>query len=144
MDTEVSMGDRQERGSSEKIPSALLRYTILLQLEQIACPWKEVNDWTAQLFSNGSTDNRAEQHQDDLPGETAAETFSAAKRAHGSIGSKPIPYSEEITSKTKQDQPAHEKEEQAEHLHRVIVNNIAAGADKEDVLLLFYDYKYDM
>lgn len=122
-ETEDSKAPHEPKVALEKdgLPSV-----VALQLEKTGCNWEQVKAWTEYLFSNG------------LNGYTAQKEKEAIiQRAELELEqTKEYVLSEEAVYRA--------AEEKASLPFRLLVTNIAADADEEELAVLFWDFRFEM
>jgi hypothetical protein len=99
---------------------------IALQLEEAGLPWEHLRGWTTYLFSSGLDGYRACQEKDKIVKQAAEELGAIIKQTLES-------------EKRYQD-----AEDLARLPRRLIVSNIAAGADEDDLKEFFHPLRYQV
>ena len=115
-----------DRECEHKVPREYVYYTTPLQLESAGCDWERVRGWTTYLFSGGPTGHAAVRHRNQLIEEAAKELDTI------------------ITEVLDEELAYCAKKEKTVLPCRLIVTNIAASADVEELALLFWEFKFDM
>ncbi|KAF1953829.1 hypothetical protein CC80DRAFT_595399 [Byssothecium circinans] len=104
----------------------LLPRAIALRLEQAAIQWDKVQGWTEYLFSDGPNGHVAQREEDIFMQNAFAQL-------------------EELKQKNLEDEAIQlATEEQACLPRRLVVTNIAADADEEELEELFKDFKWEI
>lgn len=103
-----------------------LGYLKVLQLAKAGIDAETLQDWSAYLLSKAPP-----QHN------TASEHYDFLREADKEL--------DILIEKTLKEEAEYEKKMEQERLaRRVIVHNIAADADTEELAMAFYDFEYDM
>ena len=99
-------------------------YVIALQLEIAGLPWEEVQGWTTYLFSDGFSNYKACQERDAI-----------VKRANEELD-------KTIAQVTEESKHYLSIQNEARLPCRVIISNIAAGAEVEDIQEFFHSFRF--
>ncbi|KAJ4321764.1 hypothetical protein N0V94_002731 [Neodidymelliopsis sp. IMI 364377] len=126
--TTIQYNTRQDIvGDSPALPCPVtISYAIALQLEHSACQWEYAQEWTRFLFSSGLDGYEAQQHQD-----------LAVLRAENSL--KRI-----VEDYIEVEQRIRQREEDTKLQRRLVVSNLAAGADEQALYELFRKYHHQI
>lgn len=104
--------------------------TIVLQLENGGVDWRRIQGWTEYLFSAGPSGHEAIR-------EAKRENDEAVRAAEEELDA--------IIKQVLEEEAAYSAEQEKKLVHcRLIVSNIAAGADVDEVALFFSEFKYDL
>lgn len=125
----ASVGLDESRAEStipHDLPSEAVPYAVALELELSGCEWAVVQGWTQCLFSSGLNSYEAQQDKE-----------IAVAHAEEAL--------QEIVGTVLEAEEEHQrKDEQTKLERRLIVSNLAAGADVEEMERQFWQYRYDM
>lgn len=113
---------RRDSGISYK----LLYYATALQLEKTGIAWERSQGWTTYLFSASS------------------KGYYALKEKHKLVEDAKRELDALIKQTIEEEAIYREQEEQVLRPCRLLLSNIAAGADMEEVAHVFSEFKYDM
>jgi hypothetical protein len=113
------------------IEKELLPYVILLSLEAKRLPWEKLLAWTKYLFSSGARGYKAQQEQ---------QAYIQREEA------KLTKIIDEVSAEEASAEEAkrHAAADKRHLLNRIIVTNVAAGAEVEDLQRVFYYYAFCM
>jgi hypothetical protein len=117
---------RTEMTVSADLPSEAIPYVVALELERSGCEWEVAQGWTRCLFSSGLASYEVQRDK-----EIAV--------AHAEAALEKI-----ITSVMEAEEEKRRKDEETKLQRRLIVTNLAAGADAEEMERQFRQYRYDM
>ncbi|KAF1920065.1 hypothetical protein BDU57DRAFT_508165 [Ampelomyces quisqualis] len=123
---QIKTAQSSNDGFSDGLEKAIAPYVIALQLEKAGLPWEQLRSWTTYLFSSGPDGHEACQEKDKI---VQLATY-------------------ELDAIIKQNLGDESRDLEAEHLARlpcrVVVSNIAAGADEDDLKEFFYPFRYQV
>ncbi|KAJ4380150.1 hypothetical protein N0V86_004459 [Didymella sp. IMI 355093] len=125
----VSVGldeGKTETTISADLPPEAIPYIVALELERSGCEWEVVQRWTRCLFSSGLASYEVQRDK-----EIAVAHAEAALQ-------------KTIASVMEAEEENQRKEEETKLQRRLIVSNLAAGADTEEMECQFWQYRYDM
>ena len=129
-DTDGSIGciseDKTVAAPATRLHSQVVPYVIALKLEQSNTQWEIAQGWTTYLFSSGLDSYEAQK-----------EKQTAATKAENTL--KGV-----IDSVMQVEEDICRKEEQTKLHRRLIVSNLAAGADEEALERAFWEYRNEM
>lgn len=109
-----------------KLDQEVVPYAIVLQLERAGAEWNKVQGWTEYLFSEGPNGHKEVAEKTRLIENAVADLDAVIEQT----------LKDEIVYRT--------TEEQAAVPCRLIVTNLAADADEDEIAYLFHEFKYDM
>lgn len=112
--------------SSAGLEKAVIPYVISLQLEKVGLPWEQLRSWTTYLFSSGLESHEACRKKEKIVKQADDQLNAIIKQALG-------------------DESNYlEAENLARMPCRLVVSNIAAGAEEDDLKKFFWPLRYQM
>ncbi|KAF3052947.1 hypothetical protein E8E11_003933 [Didymella keratinophila] len=108
------------------LPSEAIPHAVALELELSGCDWAVVQGWTRCLFSSGLDSYRAQKEKE-----------IAVVHAEEAL-------QKTIASVMKVEEENRQKDEETKLQRRLIVSNLAAGADAEEMERQFWQYRSDI
>lgn len=117
---------RSSTAAPGRLDPETIPYAIALQLEDSGCEWEVVRGWTKYLFSSG-LDSYAAQKEKEIAVARAEEALQKT-----------------IASAMEAETEHRLKTEEAKLQRRLVVSNLAAGADKSDIERQFRKHRNDM
>ncbi|KAH7391942.1 hypothetical protein BKA66DRAFT_568348 [Pyrenochaeta sp. MPI-SDFR-AT-0127] len=122
--SDFTVQSKVDKTSGDGIDHSGNLYAVALHLETTGSEWEHVRGWTTHLFGTSCDSNAARQSMNGI-----------VKRA--------VEESEKIVQGTMAEEIHNRVEDQANLRRRLIVSNIAAGADDNDILGLFSKFELE-
>jgi hypothetical protein len=113
---------RVETAIADGLPPEAIPYVVALELELSDCEWAVAQGWTRCLFSS----------------------YEAQKEKETAVTHAEETLQKTIDSVMKVEQDNHRKDEETKLQRRLIVSNLAASSEAEEVERQFWQYRYDM
>jgi hypothetical protein len=117
---------RVETAIADGLPPEAIPYVVALELELSDCEWAVAQGWTRCLFSS------------------SLDSYEAQKEKETAVTHAEEALQKTIDSVMKVEQDNHRKDEETKLQRRLIVSNLAASSEAEEVERQFWQYRYDM